>query len=79
VSIGVNGAAGISDIEGKLARISDEGCETTDFPFVLEKLKKVRGGGAAIAKSPRRPLPRFEFASIRVDSWLRWHSIFNQF
>ena len=41
------------------------------------ELRKVRDGGAAETRSPRRPLPRFEFASIRVDSWLRWHSIFN--
>jgi hypothetical protein len=24
-----------------------------------------------------RALPGFEFVSIRVDSWLGWHSIFN--
>ena len=42
-----------------------------------ESLRKVRDGEGAIARSPRQPLPRFEFVGIRVDSWLRWHSIFN--
>jgi hypothetical protein len=33
---------------------------------------------AGCIRSPRRPFPgTFEFASIRADSWLRWHSIFN--
>jgi hypothetical protein len=55
--------------------------ETIEFQNLrnpgAEMGKKVRDGEEAIAKSPRRPLLRFEFASIRADSWLGWHSIFN--
>src|SRR4029077_8210662 len=41
------------------------------------ELRKVRDGGDAETRSPRQPLLRFEFGSIRGDSWLRWHSICN--
>jgi hypothetical protein len=55
--------------------------ETIEFQNLrnpgAEMGKKVGDGEEAIAKSPRRPLPGFEFASIRADSWLGWHSIFN--
>jgi hypothetical protein len=43
----------------------------------LRELRKIHDGEAGINRSPRRPLPRFEFVVIRGDSWLGWDSTFN--
>ena len=51
---------------------------TISFPSLRSVKKSSRLAKAfGVARSPRRPFPRFEFVVVRGDSWLGWHSIFN--